>query len=195
MALFYPVLLDEFIDEPNFSESHDVVVAAPASRVYDSVLAVTPAEVPAFRLLMGMRTLPGRLFGQGQFLADEPLLYQFRDLSFKVLAEERPREIVVGAIGRFWRVDGGLHPFEEPAEFKSFAQPGFAKAALSFHLTPDDAAVSEHATLLTTETRVQTTDDHSYFRFALYWSLISWGSSRIREDWLRAIKERAESLT
>jgi hypothetical protein len=46
--------------------------------------------------------------------------------------------------------------------------------------------------LVSTETRVQTTDASSRRRFAMYWFVIYPGSALIRRMWLRAIKRRAE---
>jgi hypothetical protein len=48
-------------------------------------------------------------------------------------------------------------------------------------------------TLLTTETRIQATDDHARRSFRRYWLLIHPGSAAIRRAWLRAIRRRAEA--
>ena len=47
-------------------------------------------------------------------------------------------------------------------------------------------------TVVTTETRIATTDERARRRFARYWRLVHPGSALIRIDWLRAIRRRAE---
>ena len=48
-------------------------------------------------------------------------------------------------------------------------------------------------TLLTTETRIQATDDQARRSFRRYWRVIYPGSAAIRRAWLRAIRRRAEA--
>jgi hypothetical protein len=47
--------------------------------------------------------------------------------------------------------------------------------------------------VVTTETRVFTTDPWSRRKFGEYWRMIYPGSALIRRMWLQAIKKRAES--
>jgi hypothetical protein len=93
----------------------------------------------------------------------------------------------VGAVGRFWKASGEVR--RVPAEeFVAFADPGFAKAAFNMHAEPAPGG----GTLLTTETRIQGTDDTARRSFRRYWRLIHPGSAAIRRAWLRAIRRRAE---
>jgi hypothetical protein len=96
------------------------------------------------------------------------------------------RELVLGAIGRFWRASGGMASID-PERFREFSEPGWAKAAFSFCV--DDV---EGWTVLTTETRVFCTDEGARRRLRRYWMLIRPGSGAIRLAWLRAIRRRAE---
>src|SRR5262249_51125995 len=52
---------------------------------------------------------------------------------------ERPgREVVAGAIGRFWRAVGNeAAPVRTPAGFVAFSEPGYAKAANEFTVVPE----------------------------------------------------------
>jgi hypothetical protein len=73
--------------------------------------------------------------------------------------------------------------------FAAFAEPGWAKGAMSFQLTP----IAE-GTLLAAETRVRLTDPASRRAFAPYWFLIqAGGAGLIRLELLRAIARRAEA--
>lgn len=184
------MLLDDVMPAWHFRERHVTAIAAPRSRVFAVLRTLTPREAPLFRTLMAVRALPGRLSGRAGLLVslDSPLLDQFVAAGFAVLAEESDRELVVGAIGRFWNFRGAsLLPVGDRAAFAAFGAPGFAKAALNFHLEDADGR-----TRLGTETRVFATDDPSRRRFGRYWLLIRLGSGAIRREWLAAAKRLAE---
>jgi hypothetical protein len=74
------------------------------------------------------------------------------------------------------------------AEFAAFREPGYARAAFNMHAEPAPGG----GTLLTTETRIQATDDEARRSFRRYWRVIYPGSAAIRLAWLRAIRRRAE---
>src|SRR5918997_1692208 len=99
---------------------------------------------------------------------------------------ERPDEVVLGVVGRFWSLDSGIRDVSPP-EFAAFEEPGFTRAAMSFH-----AEAAGTGALLTTETRIQATDDDARRSFGRYWRVVHPGSALIRRAWLRAIRKRAE---
>jgi len=154
-------------------------------------------ELRLFRLLMGLRVLPGRLLGRprARFDADESLLgwavrFGFTVLGEEVLGEEVQRELVVGAIGQPWRLVGGRGMAVAGGDdFAAFDQAGYAKMAANFRLVP---IAGGRAVRLSTETRVACTDAASARHFARYWWLIGPASGGIRRSWLAAIKRRAE---
>ena len=116
---------------------------------------------------------------------DAPILRGMTKAGFVPLAE-RPDEVVLGVVGRFWTADGGIRALS-PAEFAGFAEPGFAKAVMDFRVEP-----APGGTILTTETRIQATDDSARRTFGRYWRVVHPGSALIRRVWLRAIRKRAE---
>jgi hypothetical protein len=113
------------------------------------------------------------------------LLNGFRKAGFVPL-RETPDELVFGGVGRFWQPSGGLRRVD-PARFREFAEPGFAKAAFNFQVER-----TGERTTVRTETRIATTDERARRHFARYWRLIHPGSALIRVAWLRAIRRRAE---
>jgi hypothetical protein len=52
---------------------------------------------------------------------------------------ERPgREVVAGAVGRFWRTVGNeAAPVRTRADFVAFSEPGYAKAVIAFTVFPE----------------------------------------------------------
>jgi hypothetical protein len=136
---------------------------------------------------MAIRSVPGRLRGRRPHRHDGTIVESFLRGGFVVLAE-RPEELVVGAVGRFWRASGDIRRVEA-GDFVPFAEPGYAKSAFNMHAQPAPGGT----TLLTTETRIQATDDTARRSFGRYWRLIHPGSAAIRRAWLRAIRQRAEA--
>src|SRR5712692_10316779 len=125
-----------------------------------------------------------------QFSAPEhlPILEVATRTSFLLLAEEPDREIVVGTLVMAPR---GWRPKRRPTpeDFKALREPGFAIAAMNFLV--EDAGPG--ACIVTTETRIYSTDSSARRRFARYWRVIYPGSALIRRMWLRAVKRRAEA--
>jgi hypothetical protein len=143
-------------------------------------------------VLMSLRALPAAVlrprgrWGRSDCILDAPLLDHFTNGGFVVLAE-RPDELVLGAVGRFWKLEGEVRRVSRD-EFMTFDEPGFAKAVVNFHVQ----AVSG-GTVLTTETRIRGTDEAARRTFRRYWRIVMPGSALIRRAWLRAIRKRAEA--
>jgi hypothetical protein len=85
---------------------------------------------------------------------------------------ETASEIVLVATGRPWRLRGGR------------AEGSFVRMALR---------IAADGSRLTTETRVEPSDDAARRRFLRYWRLIKPFSGLVRRSWLRAAARRARS--
>ena len=176
-------MLDEFLPGYDVNEVHSVTTSAGPAATMEAIRSLTAREVPGLVALMAVRTLPVLLRRRAPVRG--PLLDAFRRGGFVVL-RDTPGELVVGGVGRFWLPSGGLRRIEA-AEFRDFAEPGWAKAAFNFEVE----RVGDR-TLVRTETRIAGTDERARRRFARYWRLIHPGSALIRVAWLRAIRRRAE---
>jgi hypothetical protein len=179
------VPLDEFLPDYDVNEVHSIRVAAPPNAVMAAVRSLTAREVPLLVALMAVRSLPARLRGRRR-RPSGTILDGFLRGGFVALAE-RPHELVVGAVGRFWLASAEVRRVSA-GEFTAFSEPGYAKAAFNMHAAPAPGG----GTLLTTETRIQATDDEARRSFRRYWRVIYPGSAAIRLAWLRAIRRRAE---
>ncbi|HEU4896768.1 MAG TPA: hypothetical protein VFX88_04250 [Actinomycetota bacterium] len=185
-------VLDRLVPTFQAAERHSATIAASANQVWAALTQVTVGELRLFRLLMGLRVLPGRLLGRprARFDVEESLLGWAVRFGFTILGKEVRRELVVGAIGQPWRLVGGRGMAVAGGDdFAAFDRAGYAKMAANFQLVPDAGG---RAVQLTTETRVACTDAASARRFARYWWLIRPASGAIRRSWLAAIKRRAE---
>jgi hypothetical protein len=183
------VPLDEFLPDYDANEIHSTRVAAPPEAAMAAVRSLTAREVPVLVALMALRSLPARLRGRRPRPREGTILENFLRGGFVTLAD-RPDELVVGAVGRFWLASAEVRRVSAD-EFGAFREPGYAKAAFNMHAQPAPGG----GTLLTTETRIQATDDAARRSFGRYWRLIHPGSAVIRLAWLRAIRRRAEAST
>ncbi len=182
------MLIDDYMPAADFAERHAIRVAAPPERAWDAVRALDLSPSPVVQALFALRSLPAlfagkRMQGRGLGTTMERLL----ENGFVLLAEQPPREIVLGLAGRFWTPAGGVTRFD-PAEFRGFARPGMAVAAWNFTILPTD-----EGSLIATETRVRCTDDAARRSFGRYWRVIRPFSGLVRREALRAIRRTAES--
>lgn len=183
------MLLDEIMPEYEFGEVHSIRLSASPEAALAAFKEVTPGEMPLVRLLFTIRSLPARLMGRQGLPTGKtaPLYEQMLDFGFVPLGEKPNRELVAGTIGQMFKLRGETPTIRDAREFVAFEEPGYAKAAMNFFVESAD-----RDTLLTTETRVVTTDSASRRQFGRYWRVIYPGSAAIRRSWLRAAKRRAE---
>jgi hypothetical protein len=177
--------LDEFVPAWQFREFHSTVVAAPPARVFAAIKAVRADEIRLFRALTwirrGGRRLPESILNAGD---STPIIDVATRTTFVRLAEDAPRELVIGTIVL---APPGADGQATPEAFRKSMPPGFALAAMNFLVTPDSGGGS----VVSTETRVFANSDAARRRFAMYWRAIYPGSALIRRMWLRAIERRA----
>jgi hypothetical protein len=182
-------LLESIMPIYDVQEVHSTHVDAPSSLAYAAILAVTPGETALARPFFWVRRVPFRIAG-GRAVDDVMWSRPFLSTSSAAVIGHAPqREMVVGLIGKFWRLRAPERvPVQGRQQFMAFDTPGFAVSTLSFHLDPEDGG-----TRVTTITRVRTTDPDSRRAFLRYWRVIGTGSALLRRTWLRAVKERAEA--
>jgi hypothetical protein len=179
--------IDDFLPVYQFVEQHTIVVDASADRVRAAIDAVTLEDIRLAQVLLAIRSLGRRRVSQEA--ARRPMLDAATSDGFVWLARGE-REVVVGTVGRFWRLrKGESSGVDTPEQFTSFARPGWAKAAMDFVVVEEGAG----RTRVSTETRVAGTDAAARRVFAAYWRVIYPGSALLRRMWLQAIRRRGEA--
>ena len=158
--------LDDLVPIWQFHEKHEIDVAAPPERAFDAIRKVTADEIALFHTLTSIRRF-GRPGPESILNApgSRPLLDVALKTSFVLLADDAPREIVLGT-----RISHGT------------------LAAMNFLVTPNGRGGST----ITTETRIYSDSRLNAQQFAVYWRVIHPGSDIIRRMWLRAIRDRAQ---
>jgi hypothetical protein len=174
------LLIDQLLPDCDFRTRYTRTIAAGPADVWAALNEVTFAELPVACLLMKIRTA-GRAHLDGQVTHN----------LLPVLGQRTENEVVVGRVAKFWqpRPTPGPDSTSTREGFAAFTEPGWAKAAMSFQLTP----LPQGGTMLAAETRVAATDAASRRIFAGYWALIrAGGAGFIRLELLRAVARRAE---
>jgi hypothetical protein len=154
---------------------HATVARASVPATWEALLALDLSRSRIVRALFALRGLPASaMTWQG-----------LERLRFIRLAEEPPRELLLGIVGRFWTPSGHLQRLT-PEEFAAFDRPRFAKAVWNFRVEERGDGLVE----LSTETRVRCTSGGALF--GLYWFFVGPFSGWVRREMLRLIKEEAE---
>lgn len=172
------MLIDEFLPEFDFDETHNLAIRASAESVYRVLNEVDFSESWLIRWLFRLRGLP----------AESVTLKEMRKLRFETLGETVNQEILLGLAGRFWTPNGDLKKIDA-RNFRGFNEAGYAKAVWNFSLDETDGDTN-----LTTETRIKCLDTASRRSFGFYWTFIRPFSGLIRKEMLRTIKRKAEAV-
>jgi hypothetical protein len=179
---------DAFMPAWQFQEVHRLHVAAPPARVFDAIKRVRADEIALFNTLTwirrGGRQAPPSILNAG---SQDAILDVATRSGFVLLADEAPRELVIGTVVI---APAGTRGKLTSEVFQRPLPPGFALAVMNFLVEADGPERS----WVSTETRVFANSDDARRRFAAYWRLIYPGSAIIRRMWLRAIERRATVL-
>ena len=181
--------LDDWMPHFQIAEQHTIHVAARPEAVFAAIHAVRADEIFLFRTLIAIRRC-GQTGPESIMNAPEqkPILDVATQTTFVLLAEEPPRELVIGTVVAAPRGTRASASGLTPQLFRRKLPPGVALATMNFLVMPDDHGGST----ISTETRIYANNKSALRRFAIYWRVIHPGSDIIRRMWLRAIKQRAE---
>lgn len=171
--------LDRLIPAPRLVEVDFVDVSVTPESAWWRVRRGDLSVSPLVAMLFEMRALPERLAGR----QPGPILRRLDDLrstpeapGFGVLVDVPPHEVAVGAIGRVWEPVIPFVHAADPAAYRAFAEPGYARVAWAIRVSPR----GEHGARIEFELRVDATSDEAWHRFQRYFLLIGPGSHFIR---------------
>lgn len=178
--------LDAFLPEYHFYERHEMRIPAAPDRVFAALRQVTFDDIGVMRTLGSIRNIAmGARVQAGQNpLAGMPvieIMSKGRTGFFPLDAGER--ELVFGMAGQPWN---NAAVRLKPDEFRGWLPAGNVKIAFNFAAQD----LGNGWSLVTTETRVQATDDAARRKMAKYWRLIYPGSGMIRRSMLQAVRHR-----
>lgn len=180
-------LLESFIPEYDVAGRQHMRVAASAQTTFSAGCDMNLQQSMIVRAIFKSRALV--LGGELEKEKARPLglVDQAKAWGWGVLAEVPGREIVFGAVTQPWAANPVFRALP-PGEFAKFQEPGFVRIAWMLRVDPINGGMS----MLSTETRVATTDPVSRAKFRRYWSWASPGMFLIRWVSLRAARDEAE---
>ena len=119
--------------------------------------------------LMTARSVPSRVLGRPDVTPLELMLARDSGAlpGWLVIGEVPGREVVFGAVGKFWKPDIEWHDLAAD-QFATFEEPGWGKIACHLLVRPDGPDRS----ILSYECRTATTDPVSQAQMSRYWWLI-----------------------
>jgi len=118
------MLIDEFLSEYDFVERHGISIHATPADIYRAANETDFSESFIIRWLFRLRGMSG----------ENVTLRSMKRSRFEILGETLDREMVVGLVGRFWTIGGGLQKIDAES-FKRFGTAGYAKAVWNFSLS------------------------------------------------------------
>lgn len=179
------LLIDRFLPRFDVTLIEHVVADADIGETWRAVrdLDLLRVRSPLTDLAIFARTAPAEL---KPFNGDIGLHGWLR------LGETPGREVVLGAVGRFWQPDIEWHDVGAmtPAEFAAFAEPDWGRIVAGISVRP----YGPSRTLITYEARTATADPVSALRFARYWWLVRPFVRFVMRATLRTIRDDAAAL-
>lgn len=172
------MLQEKYLPQFHFSEKHNIVINSSGERVSKLIPELEASSSSIVRLLLLLRGIP-RDTGRG--------IEGWKKMGFSVLEYRENKEIILGLIGQFWKLEGNIQRIL-PEEFVSFYDGKFAKATWNFEIKEQN----ENQVLLETETRIFCMDEGVRKKFSRYWFFVRPFSGLIRMEMLRLIKRKAE---
>lgn len=180
--------LDELMPQYDVKAAYSMRINAPQQRVWNEIMNADFSNLPVARRLMALRT-----FGRRKPAAGQPRTLESMGSrgagGFQEIARVQEQEIVLAIVGRFWRPDAPVLRDWKAEEFSTLMPQGMAKAGWNFYLLP---ILTEGATQLSTETRVQCFGQSTRVKFRAYWAMIGFFSGWIRKEMLEMVKRNSE---
>lgn len=168
-----------YLPNPRHVELHRITCAAAPEAAWQAARHFDGANIPWVRFIFDLRALPGKLFGHEPPSQDRRLgvdQVAASGAGFMVLEEQAGREVVVGAVGRFWHLE---IPFATvaPSDFAKHGEPGWGKVAWAIRVEPLGPGSQ-----IVLELRTTATDEESWHKLERYFLVIGSVSHLIRSS-------------
>ncbi|HEY6978055.1 MAG TPA: SRPBCC family protein, partial [Chitinophagaceae bacterium] len=184
--------IQNYLPHPHHTETMRIFVHAQPEIAWNLARHYDMSSVSWVHFLFNLRTIADI------FHRDKPVHHDTRigldqiaanGKGFMIIHEIRGKEVVVGAIGKFWHVD---IPFKEmhPEDFRSFNDPGWGKLAWSLTVEPYLTGST-----ICFELRTTATDHDSWKKLNLYYHIIGTFSKLIRHSLMNHLEKELGGLT
>lgn len=177
-------LIQKYLPKPRHAEIHRIFVKADPVRAWETVRHFDMGKVPWVRILFDIRTWPDKLRGKAPETDRRLGVDQITDegKGFIILEEIPGKEVVVGSVGKFWRLN---IPFEAitPEQFKEFDTPGLGKLSWSISVEP-----YKEGSTISIELRITAPDEETWRKLNRYYHIIGPASRLIRSSMMSHIE-------
>lgn len=182
----HKTVLDDAMPEFQFYEKHSIRIHARPEQVLQAVRESTFGDMKCMATLLRVRAAALRIHDTSASLQNKRVLDLFSASGYLTGGNEHEVVMFGGGNAR----ERHVLQARTLQEFAEYREPGAVKMAYNFAV--EDAGGGW--TNISTETRVQATDDLTRRGMARYWRLIVPGSGLLRRQWLDAIKQKAENM-
>ena len=180
--------LDRYLPSYDFFEKHEIVIRSSPEKVFETLHTFDMHESKTTVFLLSLRAIfePRSKRPEGH----KPMIEESigEEGLMTLLEEVENKEIVVGFIGKSWKIRPALFRPQNAEEFISFDDPEYVKTAWDLFIKDNgDGTVA-----LFTETRNLCMGRKSKRWFRPYWAIIKPFSGYSRSEMLKIIKNIAE---
>jgi len=183
--------IQNYLPHPHHVETMRIFVQAQPQDAWNLARHYDMSSVPWVRFLFNLRTIADI------FHRDKPEHHDTRigldqiaanGKGFMIIYEEPGKEVIVGAVGKFWHVD---IPFKElrAEEFRDFDEPGWGKLAWAITIEP-----YLNGSTVGFELRTTATDQESWKKLNVYYHIIGSFSKLIRHTLMNHLEKELGSL-
>jgi len=184
-----PVTIDNLLPSFRYRISAETGIDASPPTVWSELVGIPMSALPLGFALTRLRHFPDVLAGNETPVAGTDTFFDATPIP--VVVRVKQSLIISAGPSQAWKILGGDHPPDLDArQFSGWQEPGWIKVAMQFRLTEFDGG---QKTLLSTETRITSTDDRTARLFAPYWWAIRAGSVLIRREVVAQVRKRAEN--
>jgi hypothetical protein len=171
-----PAAIERYLPVFDVADYREAPVAAEPGAAWQALRDFDLRRSRIVRALFALRTIPERWrAGAVPAPCPGPFVDEALRLGWVLLEETPGEEIVLGAVTKPWEPVVRFRGIPG-REFLAFSEPGFAKIVWNLAVRPGRRAGS----VVSTETRVSTTDADSRRRFRRYWRIFGPGIRLIR---------------
>jgi len=183
--------IQNYLPHPHHTETMRIFVNAKQETAWELARHYDMSSVPWIRFLFNLRTIADLFHPDKSAPHDKRIgLDQIgeNDNGFMIIHEIPGKEVVVGAIGKFWHVD---IPFEKiaPDKFRNFDEPGWGKLAWSITVEPYLTGST-----IAFELRTTATDYDSWKKLNIYYHIIGTFSKLIRHTLMNHLEKELDVL-
>jgi len=189
-------VIDSLMPVFSSNEYHEVRIPASIETIKQVLKVTGVKDIPAARLLLKIRGIADEEVDLKEMESNESAgsdTVSTPDFKFFVVAPDEWITVMMINLTSPCQNENKSTSLEITTleQFKSFHEPGSVKVAVNFRFI----RITDHETILSTETRNNGITPKDNRTFSFYWKIIYPGSAIIRRVWLDTINKNAQKMS